>query len=185
MASAESRLTVAACFILVAVATPGGVTAQSTPAEERPPSPATSYLYGAGLGIGGFLVGGLIGGVLATDCTGHDQCELEAAFYGAAIGGTLGMATGVHLGNDRRGLLWLDMLTGAAIWGVGYAIAAGSGWDSTVTTITFIAIPITQLVSTVAVERAAGRARDPDRDVTISVGPDLRGGASLFASLKF
>ena len=87
--------------------------------------------------------------------------------------------------NDRRGNIALDLLTGAAIWGAGIAVAAASDWNSTVTTLAFIAIPIAQLVTTVAVERAVGRSRASQPDIFVSMGPDLKGGATLVVSLRF
>ena len=138
---------------------------------------------GIGLGLAGFLVGGLTAAGIASHCSSDEYCQLEAAFYGAAAGGTLGMALGVHLGNHRRGNFPLDFITGAAVWGTGIGIAAASHWDNTVTWGAFVAIPIVQLATTVAVERAVGRSKG--RRLSMFVVPQIRGGATLAASVAF
>jgi hypothetical protein len=151
-------------------------------AAQNQVSVGKSVLAGLGLGLGGFAAGGLVGAGIANDCTGHEYCELEAAFYGAAAGGTFGMALGVHLGNGRRGSLALDFLTGAAVWGAGIGIAAASDWEGTVSGVAFVTVPIVQLVSTIVVERAVGRSRSRTRNVSISFVPRIDGGATLAAS---
>lgn len=140
--------------------------------------PSASIGAGIGLGVVGFAAGAFAALVMTQDCTEVD-C-LEAAFYGAAAGGTFGMALGVHLGNKRRGSLALDFVTGTAIWGAGIEIAEASNWDDTVTGVAFVAIPNAQLASTVAVERATGRSRLRGPRVNISVVPRFDGGA-MFA----
>ena len=42
-----------------------------------------------------------------------------------------------------------------------------------------------QLLTTVAVERATGRSRDAKRNLSLSAGPNLQGGLTLAASLRF
>lgn len=143
------------------------------------------YLYGIALGTLGFFGGGLVGYAAASSCSGDDYCEFRGFLIGAAVGGTLGMATGVHLGNDRKGSLLLDMLTGAGVWGVGIGTAALTGWDDTATLIAAIGVPIAQLFATVAVERSTGRSREARRSLEISAGPDLQGGVTIVASLRF
>ena len=147
-------------------------------------SAAGSVVFGALLGGAGFGLGGLIGALASSNCTSFEYCQLEGLFYGAAAGGTFGMALGVHLGNHRRGNLGLDFLTGAGIWGAGIAVVALSE-NEAVTTATLIAIPIVQLVSTVLVERLVGRSRARRGAVTLAVGPCVRRGPGLIASLRF
>ncbi len=136
-----------------------------TPLPSVPP-PATveeqgalgeSVVGGLVLGGGGFLLGAGIASVVAQHCTSSEYCVWEAAFYGAAAGGTFGMAAGVHLGNGRRGNVLLDFLTAAAVWSTGIGITAASHWNNTVTYTAFVSIPIAQLAATIAVERALGR----------------------------
>jgi ABC-type uncharacterized transport system permease subunit len=118
---------------------------------------ADPIVGGLVLGGVGFVLGAGIAAAVAQDCTSSEYSVWEAAFYGAAAGGTLGMATGVHLGNGRRGNLLLDLLTAAAVWGIGIGIAAASDWNNTVTRVAFVSIPVAQLTATIAVERALGR----------------------------
>ena len=138
------------------------------------------------MGLGGFFAGGLVGLALTSGCQGDDYCGLEGFLIGAAVGGTLGMAVGVHLGNDRRGSFPLDFLTGAGIWGIGIGAAALTDWDDTATLIAAIGVPIVQLLGTVAVERATGRsrARSSAGLVSLYVGPQPGGGAVLAASVR-
>ena len=143
------------------------------------------YLYGIALGTLGFFSGGMVGWAAASGCSADDYCEFRGFLLGAAIGGTLGMATGVHLGNDRKGNLLLDMLTGAGVWGIGIGTAALTGWDDTATLIAAIGVPVAQLFATVAVERATGRAREARRSLEISAGPDLQGGAAIMVTYRF
>jgi hypothetical protein len=142
-----------------------------------------SIAAGIGTGLAGFLVGGLTASAMASSCTSAEYCQLEAAFYGAAAGGTLGMALGVHLGNHRQGNFALDFLTGAAVWGTGIGIAAASHWDGGAIVAAFVVIPLAQLATTVAVERAVGRSKA--RRLGVVVVPRLGGGATLAGSLQF
>lgn len=162
--------------------------ARQTPGSLDPQnqgSVISPILAGAGLGIAGFVAGGLTGAALARDCTGSEYCVLQAAFFGAAAGGTVGLAVGVHLGNHQRGSLPLDLLAGAVAWGTGIGIAAASDWDETVTWVAFATIPLAQLASTVAVERAVAHARARPKGLAISVLPHRAGGVTLAASLSF
>jgi hypothetical protein len=154
---------------------------------EEGSEPAVGDVVAAGMGLGaaGFLAGGLTAASFSRGCTSGEYCQLAAVFYGAAAGGTLGMAVGVHLGNRRRGNLALDFMTGAAIWIAGIAVVSSSDWDEGVTKIAFVAIPAGQLAGTVAVERAVGRAWQTDKDVTVSVAPGPDGSAALVVSLAF
>jgi hypothetical protein len=186
--SAPSWLAVLALASCLSAHPLGAQTAEpeSAPANStEAPELGTVYAYGAAGGLVGFFTGGLAGLAFSHDCTGDDYCGLRGFLIGAAVGGTLSMAVGVHLGNDRRGSLPLDMLTGAAVWGVGIGTAAATGWDDSVTLIAAIGVPIAQLLATTAVERATGRSRDAKRSMTLYGGPGLRGGAVFGASLTF
>ncbi len=140
-------------------------------------------LAGIGLGAAGFLAGGLIGGALSYD-SDTEYSGLAGAFIGSQIGGTLGMATGAHLGNHRRGNLALDFLTGAAIWGAGIGLVVASQ-DATVGPAVFVVIPIAQILGTVAVERAVGQRRLRRGDIAVAVVPTASGGAVFVASVAF
>ena len=144
------------------------------------------YAGGVLLGLTGFFAGGLTGYFVSRGgCAGEDYCGLEGFLIGAAVGGTLGMGYGVHLGNGRRGSLPLVLLTGAGIWGVGIGAAALSGWDDPLTGIVAIGVPIVQLLGTVAVERATGRAKERKRALSLYAAPDFAGGVLIGANLRF
>jgi len=142
-------------------------------------------MIGAGLGLGaiGFVAGGLISVAVTHDCRSSDYCGLEWAFIGAATGGTLGMALGVHLGNRRRGNFALDFLTAGAIWAAGITTVAVVG-NENVTYVMFVLIPVTQLTATIAVEGSAGRARARREAARVSITP-IRGGAAITATVSF
>ena len=111
--------------------------------------------FGILLGAAGFVGGALIGDATSNECDGaQDICIPQAAFFGAAGGGTLGLTTGVHLGYRRRGNFLLDLLAAAAVWGTGIAIAAGSD-DEHLRAAVLVAIPVAQLGAAVLVERAS------------------------------
>lgn len=134
---------------------------QTEPAPGDRGSVGRAIGFGVLFGAAGFVAGALIGDAASDECDfSSDLCIAEAAFYGAAGGGTLGMAAGVHLGNHRQGNVLLDFLVAGAVWGTGIAIAFGTD-DDTTQLVTLIAIPVVQLGATVAVERATGRRRSP------------------------
>lgn len=181
-----SLLGLAAFVVFASPAQPRLLAQDATP-DARPGLVDVAW-PGAAIGVGGFLVGGLAGIAIA-DCPGSDDdgfCALEGAFFGAAALGTIGLATGVHLGNDRRGSYALDLATAGGIWGAAIGLLAANGWPDTATTATFIALPIVQLVATVAVERAVGdrRARRSNAP-ELSLAPTPGGGYALVGRWKF
>jgi hypothetical protein len=150
---------------LPAVSAPSNRLVQYVDTEQQQ-SASKAVGFGVLLGGVGFLAGGAVGYAIASSCQAgtpnpDDWCAVEGTLIGAAIGGTSGMALGVHLGNGRRGSLALDLLTGAAVWGLGIGIAAGAkpDWGSPLFWTLSLGIPVGQLAATVAVERAVGRSR--------------------------
>lgn len=138
---------------------------------------------GIAFGAMGFIAGAYVGGRTTSNCFG-EECGLERAFYGAAIGGTFGMALGVHVGNRNRGNLGLDFLTGAGVWGAGMLIGSATDWDGQAPLFILTAIPIFQMITTVHVERQVGRQRDRAADARPSVSIIPRPhGAGLFVSV--
>ena len=113
--------------------------------------------YGLLTGAAGFLVGGLVGAVLAGD-TG-DSDTWVGALQGAVVGGTVGeslmLPIGVHLANDRRGDLLLSMPASVLI-GAGGALVGrkldreGKSWAVLILT------PMAQLAASIAIERNTG-----------------------------
>jgi len=178
--------------ILVAIAVPqilfSSLQAQVA-AEDRefPEEPSLTWpvLGGALLGLGGWVVGGVVGAAIGTPCD-HDFCELEGFIYGAAVGGTVGLALGTHLGNRRRGNFALDVLTGGAVWfaSLGAYHALGGDLGEKDAAAVWVLEPIVQFVATVAVDRAVGRAREKRRRAQLLVIPSLDG-FSVGLSLGF
>jgi len=117
-------------------------------------------LAAAGLGVLGWGAGALAGHLVQGDCF-EEFCDFEGIFYGGAAGGGLGLALGAHLGNRRRGNFLLDVAASGAIWGAGYGLirSFADRSDGTGVALTAILLPPTQLLATVLVERASGRAR--------------------------
>lgn len=109
------------------------------------------------LGLGG-LVGGAVGtfagaylGAKATE----DECEdcfLEGLVYGGIAGESALLPLGVHLANGRRGNYGLSLLASAAIAGAGVGLAAATHEEGIL-----LAVPVAQLISAIAIERATGR----------------------------
>jgi hypothetical protein len=77
------------CALLAIAAWPACLSAQSadtlsTPIEDDgPESPAKAYALGAGVGLGGFFAGGLVGLALTSGCQGDDYCGLEGFLIAA------------------------------------------------------------------------------------------------------
>lgn len=115
-------------------------------------------LSGAGIlgGAVGFFGGAYLGAWIA-DSRDDGLDDLDA-IHGALIGATLGESTllpvGVHLANGRRGNLWLSTLAsvGLAVGGVGLMEAAH--WDAPAVPVIAVAVPLAQLATTIAIERA-------------------------------
>jgi hypothetical protein len=156
------------------------------PNREFPQEPSLTWpvLGGALGGLGGWLAGGIVGAAADRDC--YELECVEGFLIGAAAGGTLGLALGTHLGNRRRGSFALDVLSGAAVWGasLGAFYLVGHDLDEAASVAVWIAEPILQFITTVAVERATGRARARSRGPRVSVIPQ-RDGVGLGLTFAF
>jgi hypothetical protein len=134
------------------------------------------------LGLAGFALGAYIGGHQGRNCSCDGEGGLEQAFYGAAIGGTAGMALGIHLGNRRRGNFLIDFVTAGAIWGGGMALGSALHWRGEAPLIILTGIPIAQLAITTSVERANGRAHDRESAAaTVRILPAPGGGMAAIS----
>lgn len=158
--------------------------------DARPePSIARPIVFGALLGAGSWVAGGLIGYQMAnTDsCAGDSFCGLGAFLLGAAIGGSSGVVVGMHVGNNRRGNFPLAWLTAAGIWaaGIGIGIAMDDGVASSGgQEVVLVAIPVAQFAFTLIVERATGRSRARrNRGLGLAVVPRPDGRMGLGLSL--
>lgn len=109
-----------------------------------------------------------VGAGAMTGC-GSEDCQLIGAVIGASVGTTLGIVLGTHLGNRRYGNLFLDLL--AAV-GAGALMVAQ---DDSGTPLEVIAIPVTQLAATVAMERLVGHAKLS----ALTVAPLPKGGVAV------
>lgn len=137
-----------------------------------------SVTGGITLGILGFALGGVVGNAVA-DCPVDHQCRTTGILLGAAAGGTLGMALGVHLGNKSRGDFFRSFITGAAVWAGGIGILALGG-DGAVLSLALVAVPVLQMVTMVAVERSTARqkeaaSRQAHEGITVGITPVLYG----------
>jgi hypothetical protein len=139
------------------------------------------------LGIGGWVAGAFTGAAAEANCTDGDYCQAEGILLGAAVGGTVGLALGVHLGNRRRGNFALDVLSGAMVWGasVGAFYLVGADLDEPASVAVLVAEPILQLVTTVVVERARGRSIARKRATNVLVTQTQDGQLGLGFSLAF
>jgi hypothetical protein len=105
-------------------------------------------------GVLGGAVGVLAGAVAGARLTGNDceDCGLVGAVYGAVAGGSALLPLGVHVANGGRGNFALSLLSSLAIGGVGLAVAHESNSAAVM-----IPVPVLQLVSSILIERRAGR----------------------------
>jgi hypothetical protein len=101
-------------------------------------------------GVAGVFAGGIVGAKL-TDGNCED-CGLEGAAYGLVVGGSALLPLGVHLANGRRGNFGRALLASLAIGAAGFGAALGTNRGEIM-----LAVPVLQLISSVAIERATGR----------------------------
>lgn len=124
--------------------------------------PSTLALAGGGLlgGAAGFFGGGFLGAVIACDqddAADEGFCAIGGFVVGASIGESALIPLGVHLANGRRGNYGLSLLASAAIAGVGLAVAIPQGEGAWL-----IPVPIAQIASSIAIERATAKRADED-----------------------
>jgi hypothetical protein len=173
-------------LVLLMLLTPARLTAQQLFAavERRPSVPAqltveprpTGRLVAGGLagGAADALAGALIAGGLRFlgPCDDQDGCidrYADWAFSGAVLGQSVGLPLGVHLANDRQGRLPPALLASAGIGTAGLIAYWGiqrygtDGWGNTrgnpdlLTAATLVPVPVLELVTSIAIERATSR----------------------------
>jgi hypothetical protein len=150
----------------------------STSSRPAEPDISSPTLGGIGMGLAGFALGAYVGtraGHNSGDC-GDDGC-ITQGLYGAAIGGTFGLALGIHLGNRRRGNFLVDFAAAGGIWGAGMELGTLLHWRGQAPLVILTGIPIAQLMVTTSVERATGRKRDRAETAAIEFIPQARGAA--------
>jgi hypothetical protein len=138
-------------FARLAAASPTSATGLSAAAipSVKPTSPAVLALGGVLGGAAGAFAGGIIGAKATDTC---EDCALVGLAYGFVAGGSAALPLGVHLANHRRGNYGLSLLASLAI--------AAAGFGTTLATHDarpMIAVPVLQLVSSIAIERATTR----------------------------
>jgi hypothetical protein len=121
-------------------------------AESRPaPVLAAGGLVGGGLGVlGGFTVGV----ALASDEDDDDLDLLGGGVAGATIGEGLLLPLGVHLANGRRGSYMTSALVSLGLAAVGLLALDTAHYDPPTAPIVLIAVPIAQIATSIAIERA-------------------------------
>jgi hypothetical protein len=114
-------------------------------------------LTGAGI-LGGAV--GLVGGAHLGALIAHnDNCadcleELRGALVVGTAGEALLLPLGVHLANGSRGSYWKAALVSAGLAVTGVAIIEAAHWDPPTAPIVAVVVPIAQLVTSIAIERA-------------------------------
>lgn len=107
------------------------------------------------------LVGGAIVGYQATggsDFCGDDRCGIAGGFFGGLAVEALGLSLGVHLGNERQGNYWVDLLATAGVAAVGIGAMVWIDPDEG-GLLALAATPVLQLSVAVPLERRTGRSR--------------------------
>ena len=137
--------------------------AMPTDSIERTPNMVLGGLLGGTLGL---FLGGAAGYGIETmfvdNCT--DYCGLGGIFLGGVVGESLGMAFGVHTGNDQRGS-YAGAVVGPLAVAAGSIAAASLIGDQGVPAIAIgIAVPIAQLYASIRGEQAAIRRREGGRE---------------------
>jgi hypothetical protein len=101
--------------------------------ESGAPQPAVGWPIAGGAlaGTAGFFAGALVGGSIADGgIFGEEGCDVEdlgclinGILAGAAIGESILLPVGVHLGNGRRGNFPVGLVTSMGLAGLGVAAA--------------------------------------------------------------
>jgi hypothetical protein len=101
---------------------------------------------GLALGLVGAVGGSLVGAATASGCKG-EYCALGPVALGLAIGESVGVALGTHLGSGGHGGVGTAMLVSTAIGITGVFAAAASGG------IALPLVPVVQIATVLAMER--------------------------------
>lgn len=125
----------------------------SPSAAESRSAPVLSVggLLGGAVGVvGGFYVGAL----LASDDDGDDLDVLSGGVAGATIGEGLLLPLGVHLANGSRGSYATSALASLGLAAAGLLALEAVHYDPPGAPIVLIAVPIAQIATSIAIERA-------------------------------
>jgi hypothetical protein len=114
-------------------------------------------LAGAGI-LGGAI--GLFGGAYLGAAIAHDEdcAECLEELTGALVVGTIGegllLPLGVHLANGRRGSYWTSALVSVGLAAAGAGLMEAAHWDPPTVPIVAVAVPVAQVATSIAIERA-------------------------------
>jgi hypothetical protein len=100
--------------------------------------------------VGGFYVGAL----LASDDDGDDLDVLSGGVAVATIGEGLLLPLGVHIANGSRGSYGKSALTSLGIAAAGLLALQALHYDPPGAPIVLVAVPVAQLATSIAIERA-------------------------------
>jgi hypothetical protein len=100
----------------------------------------------------GTVVGGVLGGAAGFFAGARFGAGVENShFWGAAIGESVGLAVGAHVGNGRRGNLGEDLVASLGVGAVGVAIVLSLGETG------LLLAPVVQVAAVATTELTAGR----------------------------
>jgi hypothetical protein len=151
-------------LVLAIVVTPGQAQRLAPPLSSEPNTPvATQITFSVSqrpgrspvvLALSGVLAGtaGTFGGAWIGNEITRDACEdcfLEGVIYGGVAGGSALLPLGVHLANGHRGNYGASLLASLGIGAAGLAVAGASQEGAVM-----LAVPVLQLISSIAIERA-------------------------------
>lgn len=153
----SSRPALAAALALLAAAPAAGQTPYAVaPVAAAPEARSTAALVGGGL-LGGAvgLVGGFYLGAALADSDGEDLDFLSGGVAGAAIGEGILLPLGVHVANGRRGDALVSSAVSLGIAAAGLLALEAAHYDPPWAPAIAVAVPVTQLVASIAIERGA------------------------------
>jgi hypothetical protein len=124
-------------------------------AQETRLVPRSAVTLGFGGLVGGalgFFAGGFAGvAVCGCDSGGEGYDELEAFFWGAAVGTAITIPLGVHMANRSKGNYWTALAVSGGISVIGLAAAYAVNDDASGAIV--LLIPVSQIISSVLIER--------------------------------
>jgi hypothetical protein len=110
-------------------------------------APTVALVAAGALGaVSGTIIGGLVTGRLAND--------LLVGAGGAFLGQGLAVPLAVHLGNDRRGVLWPSLLAGAGVSAVAFGTAVATNSVTPLFITPLVHIPVSIMIERHSVRRA-------------------------------
>ena len=136
----------------------GGAPANRLPGIASGPRSGATLAFGGLVGGAlGFFAGGLSGVAVCGCSSGGEAYQgLEAFLWGAAVGTVVAIPLGVHMANRFQGSYGTALAASVVIAAIGLAAAIGANDDTGSPAIVFM-IPVSQIVSSVLIERRTTR----------------------------